>query len=84
MDYRGEYLTLNWYANIFDEDKGIVFKMAFDSYFKNNSEVTDNVYLMLLLVLYNPRKKYSFEYRRIEDNGQKAVWSSSSMTLRKK
>jgi len=70
----GETSYLELVRQYFDEDKGTVFQMAFDSYFKNNSQVTDNVYLMLLpsncLI---QGKNIHFEYRRIESNGQKAV-----------
>ena len=61
-------------SEYFGEEKTPVFQMAFESYFKNNSQVTDNVYLMLLpsdcVVL---GKNIHFEYRRIESGGQKAV-----------
>ena len=58
----------------FAPEKESVFRMVFDSYFKNNSTVTDNVYLMLLpsdAVISG--KNIHFEYRRIESGGQKAV-----------
>jgi len=51
-----------------------VFKAAFDSFFKNNSPVTDNVYLMLLPSDCRiAEKNIHFEYRRIENDGVKAV-----------
>ncbi len=70
----GELSYLDLVAPYFGEDKGAVFKMAFESYFKNNSPVTDTVYLMLLpsdCVMNG--KNIHFEYRRIENDGQKAV-----------
>lgn len=58
----------------FEEEKDPVFRMVFESYFRNNSPVTDNVYLMLLpsdcLI---QGKNIHFEYRRIESGGEKAV-----------
>lgn len=70
----GELSYLDLVTPYFGKDKAGVFKMAFDSYFKNNSPVTDTVYLMLLpsdCVIHE--KNIHFEYRRIENNGQKAV-----------
>jgi hypothetical protein len=59
----------------FGADKSAIFQMAFDSYFKNNSPVSDNVYLMLLpsdcVIL---GKNIHFEYRRIENGGGKRLW----------
>lgn len=68
----------NYYPELmspyFGGDRASVFLAAFESYFKNNSPVTDNVYLMLLpsdcVVL---GKNIRFEYRRIESAGEKAV-----------
>ena len=61
-------------SQYFEEEKDPVFRMVFESYFKNNSPVTDNVYLMLLPpdCLING-KNIHFEYRRIESGGEKAV-----------
>ena len=58
----------------FPQEKADVFRMAFDSYFKNNSPVTDNVYLTLLPAdcVINGRDIH-LQYRRIESDGQKAV-----------
>ena len=65
---------LDLIAPYFPAEKAAVFRTAFESYFRNNSPVTDNVYLMLLpsdsVIL---GKNINFEYRRIESNGQKAV-----------
>lgn len=58
----------------FEEDKKAVFHMIFDSYFGNNSQVTDQVYLMLLpadCVIGN--RNVHLDYRKIEIHGQKAV-----------
>lgn len=58
----------------FGESAKEIFQVAFDSYFKNNSPVTDNVYLMLLPAdCVVGSKNIRFEYRRIESDGQKAV-----------
>lgn len=61
-------------SGYFSDGGDSVFLAAFDSYFKNNSPVTDNVYLMLLpsdcVIL---GKSIRFEYRRIESAGEKAV-----------
>ena len=70
----GDLNYLDLVAPYFEKDKTGIFQMVFDSYFKNNSPVTDNVYLMLLpsdCVI--GEKNIHFEYRRIESNGQKAV-----------
>ena len=58
----------------FSEEKSNVIKMAFDSYFENNSAVKDNIFLMLLpsdSVING--KNIHFEYRKIESDGQKAI-----------
>ncbi|MFT9056475.1 MAG: ATP-binding protein [Ethanoligenens sp.] len=58
----------------FGHDKVAVFQMACDSYFQNDSSVTDNVYLMLLpsdCII--DGKNIHIDYRRIESDGQKAV-----------
>ncbi|MFT8889214.1 MAG: ATP-binding protein [Ethanoligenens sp.] len=58
----------------FGDDKVAVFQMACDSYFQNDSSVTDNVYLMLLpsdCII--DGKNIHIDYRRIESDGQKAV-----------
>lgn len=55
-------------------DKRPVIQLAFESYFKNNSPVTDQVYLMLLppdCVI--GQRHIHFEYRRIENGSRKAV-----------
>lgn len=58
----------------FPEEKISVFHFVFASYFKNDSSVTDQVYLMLLPADCIIGKKHvHFEYRSIENNGQKAV-----------
>lgn len=61
-------------SSYFGESANDVFPLAFDSYFKNNSPITDNVYLMLLPsdCIING-KNIRFEYRRIESDGQKAI-----------
>ena len=65
---------LNLVSEYFGQDKVSVFQLAFDSYFNNNSEITDNVYLMLLPSDCEISGQYiHFEYRRIESEGQKAV-----------
>lgn len=61
-------------APAFGTDKREVFEMAFESYFKNNSPVTDQVYLMLLpsdCLIHG--KNIHFQYRKIESDGEKAV-----------
>lgn len=58
----------------FEEEKKEVFRLGFDSYFNNNSPVTDHVFLMLLpsdCVING--KNIHIEYRRIESDGEKAV-----------
>ena len=58
----------------FDPEKVSVFNAAFDSYFKNNNPVTDNIFLMLLpsnCIISG--KHIRMEYRRITNNGNKAV-----------
>jgi two-component system chemotaxis sensor kinase CheA len=58
----------------FSAEKLSVFQSALDSYFENNSPVTDNVYLLLLpsdCIISG--KNIRFQYRRIESNEQKAV-----------
>lgn len=70
----GNLPYLDFVTPYFGDDKTAVFKMTFDSYFKNNSSVTDNVYLMLLpSYCLIQGKNIHFEYRRIESDGQKAV-----------
>ncbi len=67
-----EYIAL--VTPYFGEDKATVFRLAFESYFKNNSPVTDNVYLTLLPADCVIRGKHiHMEYRRIESGGNKAV-----------
>jgi two-component system chemotaxis sensor kinase CheA len=65
---------LDLVTQYFEADKRDIFQMVFENYFKNNSPVSDNVYLMLLpadcIIL---GKSIHFEYRRIDNNGQKAV-----------
>jgi two-component system, chemotaxis family, sensor kinase CheA len=78
MDIFGQSIGGTYYlylmSQYFEEETDEVFRMVFESYFKNNSPVTDNVYLMLL-----PSdcmicgKNIHFEYRRIESGGEKAV-----------
>lgn len=70
----GDQSFLDLVTPYFGKEKRAVFQMAFDSYFNNNSSVTDQVYLMLLpsdCLISN--KNIYFEYRRIESNGEKAV-----------
>lgn len=70
----GDENFLDLVAEYFGQEKVPVFKLAFDSYFKNNSEITDNVYLMLLPSDCEiSEKNIHFEYRRIESDGEKAV-----------
>ncbi len=58
----------------FPEDKLPVFTAAFESYFRNNSPITDNVYLMLLPADCRVGSKHiHVEYRRITHDGSKAV-----------
>lgn len=65
---------LDLVTQYFENDKREVFQMVFDNYFKNNSPVSDQVYLMLLpsdcIVI---GKNIHFEYRRIDNNSQKAI-----------
>ena len=70
----GGKVFLELVAPYFAPEKAAVFQMAFDSYFKNNSPVTDNVYLMLLPGECTVNGRIlRMEYRRIESGGQKAV-----------
>lgn len=65
---------LDLIAPYFDENRIEVFRMAFDSYFRNNNPVTDTVYLMLLpsdCVI--GERNIHFQYKRIEGDQQKAV-----------
>lgn len=61
-------------SGYFNVEKLSLFRDVFESYFTNNSPITDNVYLMLLPsdCLISDRNIH-FEYRSIENNGQKAV-----------
>ena len=70
----GMLAYINLVTPYFGDDARSIFQIAFESYFKNNSPVTDNVYLMLLPAdcIING-KNIRFEYRRIESDGQKAV-----------
>ncbi|MGC4020265.1 MAG: Hpt domain-containing protein [Muricomes sp.] len=70
----GSLAYIDLVSPYFKDDARTIFQMAFDSYFENNSPITDNVYLMLLpsdCVING--KNIRFEYRRIESDGQKAV-----------
>ena len=70
----GDIPFIDLAVTYFGQDKISVFEMAFNSYFNNTSPITDNVYLMLLPsdCLING-KNIHFQYRRIENDGKKAV-----------
>ncbi len=58
----------------FGKERVGVFEAAFDSYFKNNSPVTDAVYLLLLPAdCVIAEKNVHFQYKRIESGQQKAI-----------
>ncbi len=58
----------------FEKERAEVFPAVLESYFKNNSAVTDTVYLMLLPAdCVIGGRSIHFEYRRIEMGGRKAV-----------
>jgi two-component system chemotaxis sensor kinase CheA len=58
----------------FSKEKAQVFAAAFESYFKNNTPVTDTVYLMLLPGDCKIGEKYiHLQYKRIQHSQQKAV-----------
>ncbi len=70
----GGFHYIDLISRYFDADKKSVFETAFDSFFKNNSMVTDNVYLMLLPAECEINgKNIRFDYKRIESNGKKSV-----------
>lgn len=61
-------------SDYFEPEKAMVFRMAFESYFQNNSPVTDAVYLMLLPTdCVIGGKSIHLEYKRIESDQNKAI-----------
>ncbi|MDN5314787.1 MAG: two-component system, chemotaxis family, sensor kinase CheA [Clostridiales bacterium] len=67
-----DYLELM--SNFWADDKIDVCRLTFDSFFKNSSSLTDNVYLMLLPQSCQINNRHiAIQYRRIDHKGKKAL-----------